>query len=206
MPAACLDYFDAEYMKHGLDAEYAGMTLSGHILHNFTILDRTAPEYQHLPLIITKPLGAIQVAIKHDMKSFVAQPVVHSFMRTSWVGGSFLQLCNGSRNKLVQVIFTWLFLWWLILPYNLVILFISALVPPFEQWYARKTGLRDMATHDRIMYGFSFLPCVKYFMHAGSDLAVAIMFTEVTMMPFVDNTCQTPGGCPSYGTITGTSS
>ena len=132
-PAACLDYFDAEYTKVDDDAEYAGFPLSGHMLANFMVLDRKRPEYEHLPLIVTKPLGSIQVALKHELRSFLAQPVVHSFMRTMWNGGSYLKLVNSPPEALWKVVAPWILFWWLILPYNLVVLLISATFPPFEQ-------------------------------------------------------------------------
>ena len=60
-PAACLDYIDAMYILEDPDGEYAGFPLSGHLLRNESIISRTDPEYEHLPLMLVSPLGPIQV-------------------------------------------------------------------------------------------------------------------------------------------------
>ena len=63
-PAACLDYFDAEYAKVDTDGEYAGYPISGHLLANISILDQKDPEHQHLPVVLTKPYAIIRLALK----------------------------------------------------------------------------------------------------------------------------------------------
>ena len=70
-PAACLDYFDAEYAKVDADGEYAGYSISGHILYNVAVLDQSDPEHQQLPLMMTKPLAIIQLALKVRPPSWV---------------------------------------------------------------------------------------------------------------------------------------
>ena len=64
MPAACLDYFDAEYSKVDRDGEYAGYTMSGHLLANLYILDQSDPEHHHMPVMLTKPYADIRLALK----------------------------------------------------------------------------------------------------------------------------------------------
>ena len=41
--AGCLDYFDAAYTKIDTDGEYAGFTISGHVLRNLSMLDESDP-------------------------------------------------------------------------------------------------------------------------------------------------------------------
>ena len=60
-PAACLDYFDAIYLREDLDGEHAGFSPSGHLLRNESILNELDAEYDHLPLQLTRPLAPIQV-------------------------------------------------------------------------------------------------------------------------------------------------
>ena len=64
MPAACLDYFYAEYSKVDRDGEYAGYTMSGHLLANLYILDQSDPEHHHMPVMLTKPYAVIRLALK----------------------------------------------------------------------------------------------------------------------------------------------
>ena len=59
-PAACLDYFDATYIKLDPDGEYAGFCPSGHLLRNESILNASDPEFEHLPWFHTQPLSIIR--------------------------------------------------------------------------------------------------------------------------------------------------
>ena len=73
-PAACLDYFDAAYTRADADGEYAGFTLCGHILNNESVTGRSSyKQGARMPSNLTKPLGAIRVAVKHDQRDFLAQ-------------------------------------------------------------------------------------------------------------------------------------
>ena len=47
-----------------------------------------------------------QVALKHDVKSFLEQPVVHSFMRSEWKGGGINELLVDDY-EFRKVFFTW---------------------------------------------------------------------------------------------------
>ena len=161
-PAACLDYFDAIYLRDDLDGEHAGFSPSGHLLRNESIFSELDAEFDHLPLLLTRPLAPIQVALKHDLKEFLAQPVVNSFMRSEWVGGGIAELLQGDiwelrRTGLFAVVGLPLYL-----PYNLVILSIVAVVPSFEQWYVRYLGFQQMQTHERVFRGLCFIPAFKY--------------------------------------------
>ena len=66
-PAACLDYFDAQYTKSDADGEYAGFSISGHLLRNESVVNRVGAEYKHLPLMLTQPLAIIQVGHVRNM-------------------------------------------------------------------------------------------------------------------------------------------
>ena len=70
-PAACLDYFDAEYSKVDADGEYSGYSIAGHLLLNVDVLDQSDPEYQHLPLMLTQRLAIIQLALKVFTRSLI---------------------------------------------------------------------------------------------------------------------------------------
>lgn len=70
-PAACLDYFDAEYAKVDADGEYSGYSIAGHLLVNVDIMDQSDPEYQHLPLMLTQHLAIIQLALKVCTRSLI---------------------------------------------------------------------------------------------------------------------------------------
>ena len=103
------------------------------------------------------------------------------------------------------MIATWLLFWWLILPYNLLILLCSALVPPFEAWYTKQMDFHGRQTHERILFGMFFLPCVKYAMYSFADILIAIQFTTQTLMPFSGDgrNCHRTTGiraeCPVFG-------
>ena len=49
------------YTKSDSDGEYAGFTISGHLLRNESVLNRADPEYDQLPLMLTQPLAVVQV-------------------------------------------------------------------------------------------------------------------------------------------------
>ena len=72
------------------------------------------------------------------MKEFLAQPVVHKYMRSEWVGGGFQELYLGDFETLRNVVLSGLFGWPLIIPYNLCIALIVSVVPDFEHWYIDK--------------------------------------------------------------------
>ena len=230
-PAACLDYFDAEYSKIDEDGQYAGFTLSGHFLRNESILDESEPEHEHLPLRLMQPLAVIQVALvsasqlqpvacatmhsiprryarctpkivllrlvrtaqKHNVKLFLQQPVVHSYLRKEWVGGGVAELLL-DPPELKRVVLSWVFSWPFILVYHVGLMLLTAAVPPIKGWYTRKLKFHQMQTHERTWWGLAFLPSFNYFDAALFDLLAAIAFTFVNMMPFrVD-------GVPVFGT------
>ena len=182
--AGCLDYFDAAYTKIDTDGEYAGFTISGHVLRNQSMLDYTDPEFAQLPLIMTKPLAVIQVALKHDIKDFLAQPVVNRVMRTVWVGGGTNELNYGEpwiRYKVnIWLAFGWVFY----LPYNLVVMLISSVFPPFSKWYFKRFQLHKLQTHDRLVWGLTFVPCIKYSLSYIGHVVIAYLFTSRKMMPY----------------------
>ena len=143
--------------------------------------------------------------MKHDLKSFLAQPVVHSFMRTSWIGGGFNELMQAPPADIYRVVGTWLLLWWVILPYNILIFFIAAIVPPFQEWYIKRMELESHKTQDRIMYGIFFLPSVKYTIRFAAEIAIAVQFTSQKIMPYNGGgrNCHRSTGaradCPVFG-------
>ena len=49
------------YTKSDSDGEYAGFSISGHLLRNESVLNRADPEYDQLPLMLTQPLAVVQV-------------------------------------------------------------------------------------------------------------------------------------------------
>ena len=143
---------------------------------------------------------------QHDLKDFLAQPVVHHFMRTSWIGGGFNELTQAKRTELYRVAATWFFLWWLILPCNFLIFLIAAFVPPFEEWYTKWMELENHQTHERLFYGFFFQPCVKFTLHVLADVAIAAQFTSQKIMPYDGSghhACRVTTGirasCPVFG-------
>ena len=121
---------------------------------------------------------------KHDLKSFLAQPVVHKFMRTSWTGGGFNELAQAPPSDIYRVVGTWLLLWWVILPCNILIFFIAAIVPPFQEWYTKRMELDCHQTENRIMYGMFFLHIVKFSLRTVADVAIAVQFTSQKIMPY----------------------
>ena len=97
---------------------------------------------------MTRPLAVIQVALKHDIKNFLAQPVVNRFMRSVWVGGGTNELNYGDSWTRYKVYLWLLFGWVFYLPYNLVVMLIVSLFPPFDAWYKTRKELHKMQTHD----------------------------------------------------------
>ena len=153
----------------------------------------------------TCPAVPPPLCAKHDIKSFLAQPTVHSFMRSSWTGGGFNELLQSPPEEIYKVVATWFFLWWVILPYNLLVLLASAFLPPFEEWYTKRLGFHHRETHERILYGMFFIPCVKYGLQTAADVLIAVQFTTQSLMPFNGGgeRCQRSTGiraeCPVFG-------
>ena len=84
-PAACLDYFDAEYIRRSQadTPEYSGFTISAHILRAESVARRA--EQADLPLMMLEPLAPVRIAIKHKQQKFLSQNCVHEFMRAEFV-------------------------------------------------------------------------------------------------------------------------
>ena len=126
-------------------------------------------------------------------------------MRNAWTGGGFNELTQAPPVELYKVVATWFFLWWLILPYNLLILVISAILPPFEDWYTRQLEFEGRQTHERILYGMFFTPCFRYYIQTAADVLVALQFTTQHLMPYHGGGegCQRSTGirahCPVFG-------
>ena len=89
---------------------------------------------------------------------------------------------------------TWVLGFWLLLPFNLVILLSIAFFPPFATWYTARYRFHQMQTHERVQMGLAFIPFFKYALSAVGEIAVAITFTQFQMMPF-----RRPDGTPVYG-------
>ena len=178
MPAACLDYIDVEYRNVDVIGEYAGFSPSGHLLSNEVVINRKHPEFKHLPVIMKQPLALIQVAIKHNLYEFLGQPIIHSCLRDLWVGGRV------NTEHYGKIAISWFCLWWLIVPYNILILLMIAVFPPFKTWYVVKLEVRRRQTYERFWYALCLVPCVQYFMHSASYLVIAVVFTNFKMMPF----------------------
>ena len=60
-----------------------------------------------------------QVAIKHEIKEFLAQPVVHNFLRCEWIGGGINELLQGDVREIQKTVLLVLLGWPVIVPYNL---------------------------------------------------------------------------------------
>ena len=98
---------------------------------------------------------------------------------------------------------SWLFLWWLILPYNVLILLISAIYPPFFGWYLARMRFEHRQTHERLFFGFLLSPAAKYIMHMSSDILIAFLFTTQDLMPATksgDGCLNVPHRLPVFGT------
>ena len=68
-----------------------------------TLLLRARPLalYCHIPSHTGS--SRLQVALKHEMKVFLSQPVVHDFMRAEWIGGGINELRFGDAWDLRKV-------------------------------------------------------------------------------------------------------
>ena len=126
------------------------------------------------------------MALKHEQKEFLAQPVVHKFLRQEWVGGGINELLQGDKWELRKTVAIALLGWPIVLPYNLAILIIVAVVPDFEKWYMKRYQFQQRQTHERVLWGLAFVPFFKYLITAGGDFLLAYLFTQFTMMPFRD--------------------
>ena len=126
------------------------------------------------------------MALKHDLKSFLAQPVVHRFMRSEWVGGGINELLFGEIKEYRRVVLTWIIGWYVIIPFNLAIMGATAILPPFATWYTERNKFQQMQTNERVQWGLPFIPFFKYATSALGDLALAMAFTYFHIMPFRD--------------------
>ena len=87
-------------------------------------------------------------------------------MRSEWVGGGINELLQDDIWELRRTIMFGAVGIPLLLPYNLLIMSIVAVVPSFEQWYTRYLGFQQMQTHERVFRGLCFIPAFKYAMCA----------------------------------------
>mmetsp|Transcript_47423 Transcript_47423/g.106934 ORF Transcript_47423/g.106934 Transcript_47423/m.106934 type:complete len:888 (-) Transcript_47423:215-2878(-) len=186
-PAACLDYFDAAYSKMDTDGEYAGFTISGHLLRNESVHEHNLETTLHMPLVLQQPLAAIQIAIKHHQSGFLAQSVVHRYLRHEWLGGGTNELSYAEPKERYKVYLTWLVGWPFILLYNVILLLLVAIFPPFEKHYCARFRYQQMQPHARLLSGLPFVPLVKYFLTEGGDLTLAILFVITQSLPYEDN-------------------
>ena len=184
--AACLDYFDAAYAKIDLDGEYAGFTLSGHILRNESIQDMADPELVHCPKVLGEPLAIIRQALRHQQRQFLSQPVVHRYMRSEWVAGGTMELSYAEPWVLYREVLFWLFGGWALLLYNGCLFAISACIPPFEHVYSKWIGIHEIQSHERLRRALPFVPAFKYALHAVTDFLLAFYFIQFRLMPYFE--------------------
>lgn len=108
---------------------------------------------------MTQPLAAIQVALKHKRRKFLSQTGVFGAMRQEWFGGGYSE----DQNVFVQkIVLPWAALWWVVLPYSMLLQVITAWFPPFHVWYESYTSLRARQTIERQLLGLSFIPSFRY--------------------------------------------
>ena len=199
--AGCLDYFDAAYAKIDIDGEYAGFTLSGHIMRNESILDASDPELaHHSPTILGKPLGIIHQALRHQQRQFLSQPVVHRYMRSEWVAGGTMELSYAEPWVLYREVLIWLFGGWALLLYSAGLFILSACFPPFEHWYSERIGIHQIQSHERLRWALPFVPACKYVLHAISEFLLAFYFVNQRLMPYIESVegYATPVFVPAY--------
>lgn len=163
----------------------AGFTISGHILRNESILHPEDEEYEHLPLMMTKPLAIIQLAIKHENRAFLATPVVHEYLRAEWVGGGSNEI-RMDRAEMQRIARIWIVGWPFAVFWGFVTRLCSAFCPPFLDWYTRRLNFQLLQTHERMFWGLLFLPGAAYTLEYAIDLTTCILLTTFPMMPFRD--------------------
>ena len=116
-----------------LSPSSAGFPISGHILRSeHGIMDLT--ETEHVPLAALEPLSTIRIAIKHKQKKFLAQNCVHEYMRKEWVGGGTDDFSSQMRGRYNAF---WLLSWWIVVPYNLLVMTAIAIYPPLAAKYSK---------------------------------------------------------------------
>ena len=149
--------------------------MSGHLLRNECKVWPQDPEYKHYPYILLEPLAVIKTAIKHERQRFLAQNVVHAYMRSEWVGGGVAEQSSGYRIKQNCI---WIGFWWLILPANALVLLAIATYPPFGLWYRAYLARRfDKNLTARTLLGLSFVPAFQFAMSEVADFAMILLFS-----------------------------
>ena len=180
-PAACMDYFDSEYLRVDHTGEHAGFSISGHILKNASIMDPKSDYFSRLPTAINLSRAPVLHAIRHGQHGFLAQPTAYGFLLDDWQGGGWKAY---SRSEKTRRAIGLLCFSWFILPYNLLLLLLFALVPPLGAWYEKIFKFHKATTLMRLTFGLVFVPSFRWLVNEGADLSIAILFSTMNMMPF----------------------
>ena len=78
------------------------------------------------------------MALKHDVKAFLELLVVHNFLRAEWLGGGINELLVETADVQRRLVITWALFWPVIVLYNLGIMLLAAVLPPFMPWYSKR--------------------------------------------------------------------
>ena len=87
----------------------------------------------------------------------------------------------------------WLLGWWIILPYNICVMLLTALFPPFDKWYRYSwctyccgKRFQQLQTYQRWYWNIFKIPCSHFALEVLIEVAFVLAFTLLPMAPFRD--------------------